>query len=158
MFARARGYGEKDFLDAVEVKHNFRDAVAQNILKADIKSCSESLFMYDTATGGLPSYRIDEHNSKDGATVLAVPAGHADVSAKVENFLTLLGAMASLPEITIPIGQVEYRSHVNGKVEMLPVAVQLVARRGCDSMLMELVKKLTDNGVIQKVKTGKSAF
>lgn len=41
---------------------------------------------------------------------------------------------------------------------MLPVSVSLVARRGCDFMLMDLVGALADDGIMQTVKTGRTAF
>lgn len=41
---------------------------------------------------------------------------------------------------------------------MLPVTVSLVARRGCDFMLMDLISALADKGIVQTVKTGRTAY
>ncbi|KAG6840095.1 hypothetical protein C0991_008993 [Blastosporella zonata] len=41
MFALGATYTEDDFADAVRLRHAFRDSVAADLLKADIKSCSE---------------------------------------------------------------------------------------------------------------------
>lgn len=42
--------------------------------------------------------------------------------------------------------------------EILPVTVSLVTRRGCDFMLLDLVAALADKGIVQTVKTGRTAY
>jgi Asp-tRNA(Asn)/Glu-tRNA(Gln) amidotransferase A subunit family amidase len=66
--------------------------------------------------------------------------------------------MAELPEITVPIGQVMYFSSVSRTWEALPIAIQLVARKGCDQMLLSLVKQLTEKGIVKEVNVGRYAF
>ena len=61
-------------------------------------------------------------------------------------------------EDRIAVGQVPYNSTISGIPEILPVSLSLVARRGCDFMLLDLVGKLADAGIITKVKAGRTAF
>ncbi|KAG6844007.1 hypothetical protein H0H87_010730 [Tephrocybe sp. NHM501043] len=149
MFALGATYTEDEFVEAVRLRHAFRDSVNANLLKADIKSCSESLFMYDAGTGGRPSYRVEEFNHIEGA-VQAILTGHTE-DATPSDYFHFVATMAGLPEITIPLGQVRYYSHISREWEMLPVTVQLVAHRGCDEMLLKLTDKLAVAGTSHDV-------
>ena len=77
---------------------------------------------------------------------------------RAADFFNFLASMGNLPEVTIPIGQVKYFSHVSNEYEMIPVAVQLVARSGCDRVLLEIVKKLGESGALRDVQVGRTAF
>ena len=68
MFEKARAISEEEFEEAVEVKRAFSGAVNEHIFKPDPESCSDSLFVYDAATGGVPSYRVEEMNYLSGST------------------------------------------------------------------------------------------
>ncbi|KAF8885757.1 amidase signature domain-containing protein [Infundibulicybe gibba] len=156
MFARARDLTEGDFADAVDFKRKFTAFISNEFLKADRKSCSESLFMYDIGSGGKPSYRVEEFNSLDGATSFPVPS--TTEGTKPTDMFSFLASMADLPEVTIPIGQVGYYSQISRRWESLPVAVQLVAHPGCDFMLVDLVQKLAELGVLGPTVAGRTAF
>lgn len=156
MFARGKDITEEDFAKAVAAKRKFSASIAEDLLKADKKSCSDSLFMYDAGAGGRPSYRVEDFNALSGAAQLPLTASIA--GTKASDYFTFLASMADLPEVTLPIGQVSYYSQVSMDWEMLPVAVQLVAHPGCDGMLMDLVKKLAGAGVLSMTKVGKTAF
>lgn len=156
MFKRARNLTQSEFDDAVALRRQFKQSIADELIKADIKSCSESVFIYDAGTGGHPSYRSKKHNLLPGATQFLLTSIEED--AKPAQFLTYVGSMAGLPEITVPLGQVAYFSEVSKQWEMLPVTAQLAAHPGCDDMLMELVKKLSDAGVIIPAKAGRETF
>ncbi|KAF5387902.1 hypothetical protein D9615_000817 [Tricholomella constricta] len=158
MFARAASLTEDDFAAAVSLRRAFSDFVAADVLKIDTKSCSDAIFMYDAGTGGIPSYRAEDYNAMLPPTQSLLMAPPAVGGAAPLNFYTAVGSMAGLPEVTVPLGQVEYFSQVSQQVEMLPVAVQLVAHRGCDEILLDLVKKLGVKGVLGAVKTGKETF
>ncbi|KAG6869834.1 hypothetical protein C0992_001806, partial [Termitomyces sp. T32_za158] len=90
MFARGAKLASKDFLDAQSVLHAFRESVASDLLKPDIKSCSDALFMYDASTGGRPSYRVEEFNKIEGAAqaLLAGPVGGDGGMAKMLDYFT----------------------------------------------------------------------
>lgn len=46
------------------------------------------------------------------------------------------------PEVVIPLGQVAHESTVSRHTEYLPVTVGLMARTGCDYVILDLVKAL----------------
>ncbi|KAF8914399.1 amidase signature domain-containing protein [Gymnopilus junonius] len=158
MFARARDIRDEDSADAVSLKRAFRDSVSEHIFKHDPDWCSDSLFIYDAATGGVPSYRLEELNHISGAMPFLLSLPTADKVSKVSDFFNFLASMGELPEVTIPIGQVEYFSHLSRTWEPIPVSIQLVSRKGCDQMLLDLVKTLGDVGVVRPVKVGRSMF
>ncbi|KAF8166981.1 amidase signature domain-containing protein [Pholiota molesta] len=159
MFSRAQSITPDDFSAAVALKREFQKAIADNIFKEDEDSCSDSIFIYDAATGGVPSYRVEEFNHISGATpFLLTAAGGADRDARLADFFNFLASMGELPEITIPIGEVQYFSHLSRRWEPIPVALEFVARKGCDQMLLDLVKKLWELGMVQGVGVGRSMF
>jgi Asp-tRNA(Asn)/Glu-tRNA(Gln) amidotransferase A subunit family amidase len=159
MFSRAQSITADDFSAAVALKRKFQKAIADNIFKEDADSCSDSIFIYDAATGGVPSYRVEEFNHISGATpFLLTAAGGADREARLADFFNFLASMGELPEITIPIGEVQYFSHLSRRWEPIPVALEFVARKGCDQMLLVLVKKLWELGMVQSVGVGRSMF
>lgn len=61
-------------------------------------------------------------------------------------------------DLTIPLGQVAYESPVTMVTEQWPVSVNLIARRGCDFMLFNMIEKMAEAGIIGPVKTGREAF
>ena len=154
MFERAKSVTEKDFVDAVALKRAFRDSVSRQIFQDDEESCSNSIFIYDAATGGLPSYRYEEFNHLSGATHFLLTTPSADKEPQVSDFLNFLASMGELPEITIPIGQVMYFSSVSRSWEALPIAVQLIARKVCDQMLLSLVKHIAEMEIVKQVNVG----
>jgi len=160
MFARAQSITKGEFAAAVALKRQFRDSISEHIFQHDDESCSNSLFIYDAATGGVPSYRVEEFNHLEGATPFFLSAA-ADASvdqAQVSDFFNFVASMGELPEVTIPIGQVSYFSVLSRTWEPIPVAVQVVARKGCDQMLLDLVLRLAEVGVVREVSVGRSAF
>ena len=158
MFERAKSIAEKDFTDAIALKRAFRDSLSRQIFQDDEASCSNSIFIYDAATGGLPSYRYEEFNHISGATQFLLAAPGAGKEPQVSDFLNFLASMGELPEITVPIGQIMYYSSVSRTWEALPIAVQLVARKGCDQMLLSLVKQLAEMGIVKRVNVGRFTY
>lgn len=159
MFSRALNITAEDFEAAVAAKRLFTDAMSDHVFRYHNASCSDTLFIYDAATGGLPSYRVEEFNHLSGSVpFLLTAAGGADKAAKFSDFFNFLASMGELPEITIPIGQARYYSQISRRWEYIPVAVEIVTRKGCDGMLMTLVEALADMGIIGPIKTGRSMF
>jgi Asp-tRNA(Asn)/Glu-tRNA(Gln) amidotransferase A subunit family amidase len=156
MFEHGKKLTDDDFAHAVAFRHQFAKSIAEDLIKFDSKSCSDSIFMYDAGTGGHPSYRVEDFNSLSGSAPFLLTTPMAD--SKASDYFTYISSMGGLPEITVPIGQVGYYSRVSRQWEMLPVAVQLVAHPGCDNMLLELVKNLAAAGVVGPVKVGNEAF
>jgi hypothetical protein len=58
----------------------------------------------------------------------------------------------------VPLGQVPYNSTITGMTEFLPVTISMVARKGCDYMLFDLISALESSGIISSVGVGKTAF
>ncbi|KAJ3496041.1 hypothetical protein NLJ89_g10538 [Agrocybe chaxingu] len=157
-FARAQSISEEDFNEVVEVKKAFSTALATHVFKDDRASCSDALFIYDAGTGGHPSYRIEEFNHLFGSVpvlLTSLPPGQAR-PPKPSEYFHYVASMADLPEVTIPLGEAPYFSQVSRRWEPIPVAVQLVARRGCDVVLLDLVKRLAEKGVVGPVGVGRS--
>ncbi|KAJ4351829.1 uncharacterized protein N0V89_007173 [Didymosphaeria variabile] len=115
-------------------------------------SCSENVFLYDIGTGGFPSYRELALNGYPNTSFLAVKPPGAEITGA--NICPIYGCA----DFTIPIGQVPYYSNVTFHEEMVPVTINMVVKRGCDFMLLNMIEKLADRGVLSAVKTGRTAF
>ncbi|KAG7097536.1 hypothetical protein E1B28_004875 [Marasmius oreades] len=154
MFAKGSGYSETDYERAVAYKRRFTDILGELIFKQDPESCSDSIFVYDAGTGGLPSYRVSDFNAFEGATeVTLVKPGR---KATFQENLHYMASMGGLVDVTVPIGEVAYFSSVSRQWEPIPVTIQLVTRRGCDSVILELVKALADTNILKHVSHGRS--
>ncbi|KAF9894121.1 hypothetical protein FE257_009094 [Aspergillus nanangensis] len=116
------------------------------------QSCSESVFLCDIGTGGLPSFRERELNNSPNATFLGMVPSGAVLSCGI--ICPLFGCT----DFTIPLGQVSHQSPVTMHTEQIPVSINLMARRGCDFMLFNMVEKLAEVGILRAVKTGREAF
>ncbi|KAF9057512.1 amidase signature domain-containing protein [Panaeolus papilionaceus] len=160
MFSRGRDISREEFEDAVKLKRSFAKALDEDLFKEDPLSCSDALFVYDAATGGMPSYRTEEFNSLDGAVpfLLTAPPSGVDHEPRLEDFFNFIASMGELPEVTVPIGQAKYLSPISKRWEVIPVALQLVAKKGCDLMLMKIVSVLGEMGVLESVGVGPQAF
>lgn len=58
----------------------------------------------------------------------------------------------------IPVGQAAYNSTITLKEEYLPVAVDIVAAKGCDGMVFALAEQLLSAGIIAIPKTGSTLY
>ncbi|KAI1634585.1 amidase family protein [Biscogniauxia mediterranea] len=123
------------------------------VLAQTAESCSEAVMLWDIGTGGRPSYRERELNVWPATTAfLAVTPPGAGISG------ASLCPIYGCADVTVPIGQVPYASNVSFRPEMVPVTVNVVARRGCDFMLWNMLERLADLGALGAVKTGRTAF
>jgi hypothetical protein len=61
---------------------------------------------------------------------------------------------AGVPDSVFPIGEVGEVSSVTGVEEKLPVAMDVMAARGCDGLLARLAQQLVEQGVIKVPKAG----
>ncbi|OCB84568.1 amidase signature enzyme [Sanghuangporus baumii] len=129
--------GEAGYVEELAHRQVFEEWTANNFLLADPETCSKSIYLYPQNAG--------TYSSRPSAP----PTGFSDGRVAVHG---------RTPDIVIPLGQVSYNSTISGISEILPVSISLVARRGCDFMLLDLVGKLADAGVIIKVKAGRTAF
>lgn len=139
------GYG--DFLpngtleEALTNRTAFQSWIASNVLKPDNRSCSDSLLVYVEPATRAPLYR-DFYRDEP-----TIPFGSG---------ANMISVYAGVPDMVIPIGEKTYVSQVTGVEEVSPVSVDLVAARGCDGMLFQLVNELVQVGILREVKAGRS--
>ena len=156
MFRKGKKLTQSDFVEALALKNRFSAALDEQVFLSNPKTCADSLFMYDAATGGRPSFRREDLNGFEGATELILTS--PPENSRTDQLFHYVASMAGLPEVTIPLGQVQYMSPVTGQWEWMPVAVQIVTKRGCDGVLYELIRKLGDKGIVKAVQAGKEAY
>ncbi|KAG9231567.1 putative Glutamyl-tRNA amidotransferase subunit A [Amylocarpus encephaloides] len=120
----------------------FRKWWEQNVVVPSPESCSESLLLYVQSSGS-PNYR-NVYRSAPG-----IPTGIS--TGRLSGF-------AEEPDMVFPIRQVSYNSSITLQEEMLPVAVSVVAAKGCDGMIFTLAEKLFAAGILKMPKVGSMAF
>ncbi|KAH9885968.1 amidase family protein [Xylariomycetidae sp. FL2044] len=148
-------YTQALYAEALATKRRGVDWFEAEVLRATPDSCSESVMLWDIGTGGLPSYRereMVEAGLPDRAAFLAVTPERAGLSGA--SLCPVYGCV----DMTIPIGQVAYRSNVTFVEEMMPVTVSVIARRGCDFMLWNMWEEMARRGALRDVAVGRTAF
>ncbi|PYH49662.1 amidase family protein [Aspergillus saccharolyticus JOP 1030-1] len=124
----------------------------REVLLFDEAACSEALLVCDAGTGGLPSFRESKLNEGPNASFLySYPEG-----AMIP--CVAICALFGCADFTIPLGQVPYLSPVTKVTEQWPVVFNLIARRGCDFMLFDLVERMAEEGILAEVNTGMTAY
>lgn len=63
-----------------------------------------------------------------------------------------------MPEIVVPIGQVQYFSPYTLVNEWQPVTVAIGVAKGCDKLLFEIVDRLAEAGMLKETLPGKVAY
>ncbi|KIW19498.1 hypothetical protein PV08_00070 [Exophiala spinifera] len=124
----------------------------QNLQFSTDESCSESVMLYDIGPGGLPSFREESLNESPAASYLAIKPPTAQITGA--NICPIYGCA----DFTIPIGQVPYFSNVTFHEEMVPVTINMVVKRGCDFVLLNMIEQMADAGILKTVKTGRAAY
>ncbi|KAK4698989.1 hypothetical protein P7C70_g7282, partial [Phenoliferia sp. Uapishka_3] len=141
-WAFGRSQGESGYNTALAEKETMKEFVSDYVLTANNASCTESLFLYPIHDGDT-AYRNLYFESP------SPPFGFG---------VGYLSPMAETAEMVLPLGQVKYNSTIDNFEEVLPVAVAIIARKGCDYVLLDLAAALQNAGIISGVKTGRSAF
>ncbi|KAK5944856.1 hypothetical protein PMZ80_002058 [Knufia obscura] len=151
-------YTQAQYDNALAIKRNFSSWMNHDFLgngNPTMGSCADSsLWIYDIGTGGLPSYREEDLLDRNNVTTARLSYTPPGVLTSGVNFCSFAGCA----DYTIPIGQVGYFSNVTQVVEMVPVTVSVVAKRGCDFVLFNVVERLAEVGILKTVKTGRMAF
>ncbi|EIW70951.1 hypothetical protein TREMEDRAFT_61469 [Tremella mesenterica DSM 1558] len=135
----------EDYEGAVKQLREFARWFSEGILGKDDESGSRGIFVYDIGTGGLPNYR--EATLNDGVNAITPLLSPGSIASS-----------AGCPDITLPIGQARFTSVISGKEEMKPVTINLVAPPGTDLMLLDVIDRLAQEGLLREVKTGRTAF
>lgn len=137
--------GQPDLIEEATLnKTIFMDWWNTVALPNNTESCSESVFLY-VFHAAQPTYRT----ALPQAGGSAIPLGLNTM---------FISPLAGNPDFVVPVGQVKYYSTISQHEEVLPVSVRLMAAKGCDLMLLDLINELVDAGIIPEVKTGNSAL
>ena len=67
-----------------------------------------------------------------------------------------ISPFTEIPDFVVPIGEVYYNSTITMRQEVLPITFDILAARGCDMMLMDLINDLAKAGLLPKIHTGNS--
>lgn len=129
--------------DALHNKTIFMDWFNGLILPRvpDEAQCTSSIVLAPNSLGAGQSYR-DKYLSPPG-----VPLGFSQGRISV---------FAEVPDSVFPLGDVVATSSISGRDEMYPVAVDVLVAKGCDGLLARLAADLTDAGVLNVPKTGRT--
>ncbi|OKL57895.1 hypothetical protein UA08_06631 [Talaromyces atroroseus] len=127
--------------EALSNRTEFRAWIAENVLRSNPDSCSGSLLVYVEPATRHPLYR-DYYRE-----LPTIPFGHA---------ASMISVYAGVPDMVLPIGEKSYASEVTGVEEKSPVTVDLLAAKGCDGMLFQLVNELARVGILPEIKAGRS--
>jgi hypothetical protein len=134
--------------DLVLRKTTFMNWWNSEVLYQDPESCSDSLVIYIGANGlktfGLPTYRYTQSGN------LPILSGMSEG--------VFVASFSEVTDVTVPIGQITYLSNVTKKEEYLPISVDIMAAKGCDIMVLDLVNDLVADGLLQVVQTGNSIY
>jgi len=126
---------------AIANKTEFMSWFNSSVLVADPVTCSDSLLLYVGTDAADPDYR------NVYLTDPKPPAGFG---------LNSLSGFSEAPDYVVPIGEAPYNSTITGHEEFLPVAVNFMAAKGCDGMLLELIVGLYEAGILKKAMAGRS--
>ncbi|KAL4790271.1 amidase signature domain-containing protein [Aspergillus venezuelensis] len=143
-YESAANITQKDSDTAYSRFRYFKSWFGENVVKSNPSSCSESLFVIPMATGDTV-YRNNIYSPPDVSSWASFTPYYFSVQSQG-------------PEVTLPIGEVEYLSNITDVKERLPVAIDLLAHRNCDIMLLDLVGSLAEGGVLREVKTGRTLW
>ncbi|KAK0730142.1 amidase signature domain-containing protein [Lasiosphaeris hirsuta] len=70
-----------------------------------------------------------------------------------------LASIMRMPQLVVPIGQVDYESRVSGRKESFPVSSSIAGAHGSDLMLIDLARRALENAKFPtQVTTGRYAF
>jgi hypothetical protein len=132
---------EDALTEAIYNKTAFQNWINENVLRSDSASCSDSLLLYVEPATREPLYR-DAYRDPP-----SIPIGHG---------MNMVSVFAGVPDMVLPIGEKSYMSRVTGVEEKSPITVDLLAAKGCDGMLFQLVQELVREGILAPVKAGRS--
>lgn len=134
--------------DASLRKATFKAWWNEQIMPTNAESCSDSIVLYVSkdALGatGQPSYRD-----------IQIPGFGIPTGLMGGLFIS---PMSGVPDFVVPLGQVPYNSSVTKHEEQLPVTINMMAAKGCDLMLFDLIDELHLLGILPRVKTGTSIY
>ncbi|KAJ7191721.1 amidase signature domain-containing protein, partial [Mycena pura] len=158
----AKHEGRRPFVDPAPLaRWAFGDSLPDSALDAAISN--KTLFMNWFDTQILPPVN-DPAQCSSGSLLYVGSAGDQNARNQyIQAPLPPLGfsdgrisGMAECPDSVYPLGQVSANSSITGHKEWFPVAVDILAAKGCDGLLARLAKDLTAAGILSVPKVGGS--
>lgn len=118
----------------------------EHVLLPSEDSCTDSLLLYVGSKGNASTTVRNVYLEPP-----SIPAGFST---------SRISVFQSGPDHVIPLGETAYVSGVTGKTEYLPVTVDMVAARGCDAVIFEIVEGMVREGLLGLgvVGTGRSVW
>ena len=126
--------------EAVANKTEFMDWFNSNVLIPTPETCSDKILLYVGSNADV-SYR------NRYIPPPAVPFGFSTGR---------LSVFSEAPDFVIPLGQAPYNSTITQHVEYLPVTVDIMAAKGCDGMLFNLINDLVSSGIVKPPVAGRA--
>lgn len=127
--------------DAISNKTIFMNWFENNVLiPTNGSTCSDKLLLY-IGSEGATTYRNQYRNAP------SAPYGFSSGRISV---------LSEAPDYVVPVGEVGYNSTITNHAEVLPVTVDIMAAKGCDGMLFNLINDLVDKGIVKVPVTGRS--
>lgn len=127
--------------DAITNKTIFMNWFESNVLvPTNGSTCSDKILLY-VGSDGSTTYRNEYRDAP------SVPFGFS--SGRISVF-------SEAPDYVVPVGEAGYNSTITNHEEVLPVTVDIMAARGCDGMLFNLINDLVGRGIVPLPVTGRS--
>lgn len=104
----------------------------------DSLQCSSGFLLYVGSSGS----QNPRNEYIDGASI---PFGFSS---------SRISIMSECPDSVFPLGEVSSYSAITNHNESFPVAVDILAAKGCDGLLAKLAQDLTSAGILTIPKTG----
>lgn len=118
----------------------FSDWFSSEVLAPNDETCSDG-FLFYVGSKADTKYR----NLYRGAP--KPPTGWTDA---------MMSTFGGGPDFVVPIGDATYFSNITQHEEKLPVTVDIMAARGCDGLIYDLVRDLVGAGILKSSVAGRS--
>ncbi|SPO03679.1 related to D-mandelate dehydrogenase [Cephalotrichum gorgonifer] len=135
-------YPDSALTDALRNKTILMDWISTNYLTPveDEAQCSSSIVIYP-GNSGRQNPR-NQYNAKPGA-----PVGFG--TSRISPF-------TEVPDFVFPLGEISAKSGITGHAEQFPVAVNVMAAKGCDGLIVKLAQDLVEAGILTPPKAGRT--
>ena len=67
-----------------------------------------------------------------------------------------ISPFAEVPDFVFPLGEISAMSDITAHEEQFPVAVDVMAAKGCDGLLVRLAQDLVEAGILTPPKAGRT--
>ncbi|QLG72914.1 hypothetical protein HG535_0D06230 [Zygotorulaspora mrakii] len=137
-------FTETRYEEARANKELFDEWWNTNVTTPDSETCSNSVYMFLSNVGST-TYRNVYRTAPSGGQM----SGFSDL---------MISSFARTPEAIVPLGEIAYNSTITLTQKYLPVTAAIGAAPGCDFMVLDLIAKLGEAGIINEVATGQRLF